>query len=156
AIRAERAAAARDGRVPNLVEWLNSWGGVTVAYRRRLIDASSYTLNHEEVALALQEGIRFAECLTPEEVETDAYGHVAALHVSKHHFDAATGKMSATGETIRMPAKSILVAAGTQPNTVLGREDPNNVFLDGKWFRAVDEDGQPVKPEKIAKPKDAR
>ena len=41
-----------------------------------------------------------------------------------------------------MPAKAILVAAGTQPNTVLGREDPHNVFLDGKWFQAVDEEGQ--------------
>ncbi len=51
-----------------------------------------------------------------------------------------------------MPAKSILVAAGTQPNTVLGREDPHNVFLDGKWFQAVDEDGNPVKPERVAKP----
>ncbi len=156
AIRAERAAAARDGRMPNLVQLLDSWGGVTVAYRRRLIDAPSYTLNHEEVALALQEGIRFAECLTPEEVETDAYGHVAALHVSKHHFNAETGKMSSAGEMVRMPAKSILVAAGTQPNTVLGREDPTNVFLDGKWFQAVDEDGHPVKPEKVAKPKQAR
>ena len=54
---------------------------------------------------------------------------------------------------MRLPAKSILVAAGTQPNTVLGREDPDNVFLDGKWFQAVDEDGQPVKPERVAKPK---
>jgi len=33
-----------------------------------------------------------------------------------------------------------LVAAGTQPNTVLAREDSSNVFLDGKWFQAVDED----------------
>src|SRR5204862_4884460 len=28
-----------------------------------------------------------------------------------------------------------------------------NVFLDGKWFQAVDEDGQPVKPERVTKPK---
>jgi NAD(P)H-flavin reductase len=48
-----------------------------------------------------------------------------------------------------------LVAAGTQPNTVLGREDTTNVFLDGKWFRAVNEEGQPVKPEKISKPTEA-
>ena len=64
--------------------------------------------------------------------------------------------MSASGEPVRLPAKSILVAAGTQPNTVLGREDPDNVFLDGKWFQAVDEDGQPVKPERVAKPKASR
>ena len=71
AIRAERETAAREGREPNLIDLLNSWGGVTIAYRRRLIDAPSYTLNHEEVAKALEEGIRFAECLTPEEVEVD-------------------------------------------------------------------------------------
>ena len=35
---------------------------------------------------------------------------------------------------------------------MLGREDPHNVFLDGKWFQAVGEDGHPVKPERVAKP----
>jgi NADPH-dependent glutamate synthase beta subunit-like oxidoreductase len=141
AIRAERTKAAQAGREPQLVDLLNSWGGVTIAYRRRMIDSPSYTLNHEEVAKALQEGIRFAEDLTPESVEVDQYGHAAALRVR-----------DADKTSIRMPAKSILVAAGTQPNTVLGREDPHNVFLDGKWFQAVDEDGQPVRPERVAKP----
>ncbi len=145
AIRAERAAAAREGREPRLVEILNRWGGVTLAYRRRMIDSPSYTLNHEEVALALEEGIRFAESLTPEEVEVDVHGHAAALMLR-----------NGEGEIVRMPARSILVAAGTQPNTVLGREDPDHVFLDGKWFRAVDDEGHPVKPEKIAKPAQAR
>jgi len=144
AIRAERALAAREGRNPKLAALLNTWGGVTIAYRRRLIDAPSYTLNHEEVALALQEGIRFAESLTPQEVELDQYGHAAALHLK-----------AASGEQVRMPARSILVAAGTQPNTVLGREDQQNVFLDGKWFQAVDEEGNPVKPERVAKPQKA-
>ncbi len=156
AIRAERAAAAKEGRKPNLIGLLNSWGGVTIAYRRRMIDSPSYTLNHEEVWKALEEGIRFAECLTPESVEVDGFGHAVALHLMRHTFDQATGKMSATGEPVRLAAKSILVAAGTQPNTVLGREDPDNVFLDGKWFQAVDEDGQPVKPERVAKPKASR
>src|ERR1019366_8231795 len=60
AIRRERAVAAREGRDPKLIELINSWGGVTLAYRRRVIDAPSYTLNHEEVAKALEEGVRFA------------------------------------------------------------------------------------------------
>jgi NADPH-dependent glutamate synthase beta subunit-like oxidoreductase/NAD(P)H-flavin reductase len=144
AIRAERALAAREGRNPNLAQLLNTWGGVSIAYRRRLIDAPSYTLNHEEVALALEEGIRFAESLTPQEVELDKYGHAAALHLK-----------TSSGDRVRMPAKSILVAAGTQPNTVLGREDQQNIFLDGKWFQAVGEDGNPVKPERVAKPAEA-
>jgi len=152
AIRQERAAAAREGRAPRLIELLNQWGGVTVAYRRRLIDAPSYTLNHEEVAKAMEEGVRFAECLAPEEVEVDAQGSAAALRVEKHKFHEASGKLVPTGEKITLPARSILVAAGTQPNTVLAREDEHNFKLDGRYFQAVGEDGEPVKPERVSKP----
>jgi len=152
AIRAERAAASREGREPRLAELLNSWGGATIVYRRRMIDAPSYTLNHEEVAKALEEGVRFAECLAPEEVELDAYGAAAALRVEKQRFDEGTGALVHTGEKIVLPARAILVAAGTQPNTVLAREDEHNFRLDGRYFQAVDENGEPVKPERIAKP----
>src|SRR5205823_6175315 len=69
AIRAERQAASREGRLPRLAALVDGWGGVTIAYRRRLIDAPSYTLNHEEVEKALQEGIRFAEGLSPLAIE---------------------------------------------------------------------------------------
>lgn len=152
AIRAERAAAAREGREPEIQKLVDSWGGVTIAYRRRLIDSPSYTLNHEEVALAMQEGIRFAECVTPERVELDSYGHAAALHAVKHTFDEAAGKVSPGGEAVRLPARAILVAAGTQPNTVLQREDPANIFIDGRYFQAIDEEGNPARPERLAKP----
>jgi len=151
AIRAERAAAAREGRKPRLTELLHAWGGATVAYRRRLIDAPSYTLNHEEVAKAMEEGIRFAECLVPEEVEVDAHGAAAALVLEKLTVDAA-GKVAKTGERVTLPARTILVAAGTQPNTVLAREDAHNVRLDGRYFQALDEAGNPVKPERTSKP----
>jgi NADPH-dependent glutamate synthase beta subunit-like oxidoreductase/NAD(P)H-flavin reductase len=156
AIRAEREHAAREGRRPNFIDLLNSWGGVTIAYRRRLVDSPSYTLNHEEVWKAFEEGIRFAECLAPASVEVDRYGHASALQLTRHQFDEARGKMTPHGEPVRLPAKSILVAAGTQPNTVLGREDPTNLFLDGRWFQAVDETGRAVKPEPIAKPQHVR
>ncbi len=43
-----------------------------------------------------------------------------------------------------LPARTILVAAGTQPNTVLAREDPEHVALDGRYFQALDEAGEPV------------
>ncbi|MBZ5578860.1 MAG: FAD-dependent oxidoreductase [Acidobacteriia bacterium] len=152
AIREERIAAARDGRAPNLIDLLNSWGGCTIAYRRRLVDSPSYTLNHEEVAKALEEGVRFAECLTPEEVEVDARGHAQALKVGVSRYDAAAGKIVKTGETAVLPARAILIAAGTQPNTVLAREDSRNIFVHGKHFQAVDEHGHPVQPEVLTKP----
>src|SRR5712672_1687680 len=84
AIRAEREAATRDGRPPRLAQLIDSWGGVTIAYRRRLIDAPSYTLNHEEVAKAMEEGIRFAELLTPVAVEVDVFDQAAALKLTRH------------------------------------------------------------------------
>jgi NADPH-dependent glutamate synthase beta subunit-like oxidoreductase/NAD(P)H-flavin reductase len=152
AVRAERAAAAREGRPPRLSELIDSWGGVTIAYRRRLIDAPSYTLNHEEVAKALEEGIRFAECLAPEEVELDAYGAAQALRLTKQHIDEATHRGTSTGEQVVLPARTVLVAAGTQPNTVLAREDEHNVTLDGRFFQALDEEGNPAKPERTSKP----
>ena len=140
-IRAERKAANLEGRKPDFISLLDSWGGVTIAYRRRMIDSPSYTLNHEEVELAMQEGIRFAESLSPEAVEVDPYGHASALRLK-----------GPNGDPVTMSARSILVAAGTQPNTVLGREDPHNVTIDGRYFQAIDEDGQPVKPQKLSKP----
>ena len=155
ALRAERVRAVAEERKPRIIELLQGWGGVTIAYRRRLIDSPSYTLNHEEVQKALEEGVRFAEGLTPLKVETDPYGHARALRVSVQT-RGADGKWSETGQT-DLPAKAVLIAAGTQPNTVLAREDPDHFALDGKYFRACDEQGRPVQVEKaIAKPEAVR
>jgi len=141
AIRIERAEAAAEGRAARLAQLLDRWGGATIAYRRTLTDAPSYTLNHEEVAKALEEGVRFAEGLRPLAVEVDRFGHAAALRLA--HADG--------GETL-MAARAILVAAGTQPNTVLARED-GRIRLDGRYFQAVDETGNPLSPERgLSKP----
>jgi NADPH-dependent glutamate synthase beta subunit-like oxidoreductase/NAD(P)H-flavin reductase len=145
AIRAEREAARAEGRAARLVELLDGWGGVTIAYRKRLVDAPSYTLNHEEVEKALEEGIRFAECLDPKRIDVDAHGAVRAIALARQHRDE-DGRWRAEGEVV-LPARSVFVAAGTQPNTVLAREHPAHFALDGKYFRAVDEAGHPVKPE---------
>ena len=151
AIRAEREAARREGRPPRLTQLLDGWGGVTIAYRRRLIDAPSYTLNHEEVAKAMEEGIRFVELLTPAAVEVDRFGQAEGLWLTR----PGTAEHQ-TPEEVLLPAHTILVAAGTQPNTVLGREDPANIVLDGRHFQALDEDGNPVTPERVAKPNAVR
>jgi NADPH-dependent glutamate synthase beta subunit-like oxidoreductase/NAD(P)H-flavin reductase len=151
AIREERAAAKREGRAPHIGKLLDQWGGVTIAYRRRLVDAPSYTLNHEEVAKAMEEGIRFAECLAPEEVKIDRFGHAEALVLLSHKVEDGTGKIIPTGERVTLQARSILVAAGTTPNTVLARED-KQVEIDGRFFQAYDEVGNKVKPERVAKP----
>jgi NADPH-dependent glutamate synthase beta subunit-like oxidoreductase/NAD(P)H-flavin reductase len=143
AIRAEKEAAAAGGRAPRTVALMREWGGSTIVYRRRLIDAPSYTLNHEEVAKAMEEGIRFAEQVTPEEVMLDNFGSARALRISSGGKD--------NRQEYEIPARMILVAAGTQPNTVLGREY-GGIELDGKYFQALDEQGAHASPEKTTKP----
>ncbi|MDX8410309.1 MAG: hypothetical protein R8K46_00340 [Mariprofundaceae bacterium] len=150
AIRAERQVAAREEREPDILGLLNQWGGSTIAYRRRLIDSPSYTLNHEEVSKALEEGIRFAELLTPAAIDVDQYGHIEAIRLIRRTVE--DGRIVDTDESLTLPARSVLVAAGTKPNVVLGLEDPGNLKLDGKYFRALDENGEAVKPEWVAKP----
>ncbi|HXM83758.1 MAG TPA: FAD-dependent oxidoreductase [Burkholderiales bacterium] len=135
------ARALRAARPEERLALLKSWGGVTIAYRRRLVDSPSYTLNHEEVEKALEEGIGFAEGLSPARIEVDEYGHARAV------------KFAAQGKEIELPARSVLIAAGTQPNTVLAREEGVSLALDGKYFQACDEAGRPIKPERhTAKP----
>ena len=151
AIRAERSAAAQEGREPRILQLLQSWGGATIAYRKRLVDSPSYMLNHEEVHKALEEGISFAECLTPLAIETDQHGHANALKAAVQT-KGGDGVWRDAGQVI-LPARAILIAAGTQPNTVLAREDAETFVLDGRYFRAVDADGHPVVAEKsISKP----
>ncbi len=144
-IRAERDAARQQGRDPALAKLLDAWGGATVVYRRKLTDAPSYTLNHEEVAKALEEGVRFAESLAPIGVDVDRFGHAAGLRCSR-----------ADGSEVLLPARAVLVAAGTQPNTVLARED-DRIRVDGKYFQAIDEAGHPVTPTRgLSKPEHAQ
>jgi NAD(P)H-flavin reductase len=134
------AKALRMAKPAQRLSLLKSWGGATIAYRRRMVDSPSYTLNHEEVGKALEEGIVFSEGLTPQRIEVDAYGHAKAVVFQ---------------DGITLPAKSVLIAAGTQPNTVLAREEGVSLALDGKYFLACDESGAPVKPERhAAKPKE--
>lgn len=145
AIRAERETADREGRKPDILSLLQSWGGATIAYRKRLVDSPSYTLNHEEVEKALEEGITFAEGLTPIRINVNQWEHVQSVQfaIQKRSED---GQWKTVGE-VELPAHALLVAAGTQPNTVLAREDADIYKLDGRYFASCDEMGNIVAPE---------
>ena len=150
AIRAERAAALAENRAPRVLELLKGWGGATLVYRRRLVDAPCYTLNHEEVHKALEEGIEFAECLAPVGVQVDAHGHAMGLEVELQTA-GEDGRLAPSGQRQVLPARAILVAAGTVPNTVLAREAPDQLSLDGAYFRSLDEDGEVQPAPRLAK-----
>jgi NADPH-dependent glutamate synthase beta subunit-like oxidoreductase/NAD(P)H-flavin reductase len=130
AVRAEREAAAAAGRAPDFARLAREWGGVTIAYRRRLQDSPAYRLNHEEVIKALEEGIGFAESLSPTECVPDRWGKVQAVRFERQRL--VEGKLKGTGEIVELPARSVMVAAGTHPNVIYERECPGTFALD-KW-----------------------
>ncbi len=130
-VRAERAAAAREGRAPDLPGLVRRWGGVTICYRKRLEDSPAYRLNHEEVVKALEEGIRWADCLSPLEIVADERGRAQAVVFEKQALGEG-GRWRATGERVTLPARCVLIAAGTHPNAVYEKEHPGTFALDPK------------------------
>ncbi len=122
ALRKERASAH-----PNVAALLKTWGGVSVCYRKSLVDSPAYRLNHEEVDKALQEGITFVEHVSPVEAVPDANGHLNSVVFKRQD-----------GSLLTLPARALMVAAGTSPNTIYEKEHPGTFALDtqGKYFQA--------------------
>ena len=150
AVRAERAAAAASGRRPNFGPLLAAWGGVTVVYRRSLVESPAYRLNPEELESALNEGVKFIENQAPTEIETDEYGAARAVWFKRR---AQSDRPTVNPEPIRRPARSVFIAAGTRPNTVAATEPGNSPLrLQDEWFLATNELGEPVVPEFHPKP----
>ncbi len=150
AMRNERKKAAEDNRVADITGLLKKWGGATIAYRRRLQDSPSYRMNHEEVEKALEEGIEFIGNVSPAGAKLNEFGQVVGLRVN-YTYEGEDGRIEMKEKSLR--ARTIFMAAGTSPNTVLAREDEKHFELDGKYFVAIDEDGNKVTPEpNISKP----
>jgi NAD(P)H-flavin reductase/NADPH-dependent glutamate synthase beta subunit-like oxidoreductase len=120
AVRAERARADAAEEPPDFVPLVREWGGVTLAYRKRMVDSPAYRLNHEEIIKALEEGIVFAENLDPREIVADAEDQAQAVV-----FEGPRGR-------VELPARTVLVAAGTVPNITYEKERPGTFQLDGK------------------------
>jgi NADPH-dependent glutamate synthase beta subunit-like oxidoreductase/NAD(P)H-flavin reductase len=137
AVRAERARAEAAGEVPNFVPLVRAWGGVTIAYRKRLVDSPAYRLNHEEVVKALEEGIAFAENLNPIAAIPDERGAVKEMLFRREGQDGRDGQegqegREGQGAMVTLPARTVLVAAGTTPNITYEKETRGTFQLDAK------------------------
>ena len=130
AVRAERERAAAAGENPDFIPLVRSWGGVTIAYRKSMFDSPAYRLNYEEVVKAFEEGIAYAEMLSPVEAIGDELAHVKALVFEKQVVE--DGRWKDSGEIVELPARSVMVAAGTSPNVIYEKEHPGTFKLD-KW-----------------------
>ncbi len=140
AVESERQQALAENREPNWIHLLRQWGGVTVIYRRRLQDSPAYQRNHEEVASALEQGIYYADCLSPEAVLLDAQGQVSGLTCRERHF--VDGVWSDSAVLKKFPAKAILVATGAKPNVAYEFEHRGTFLRDELSYQRFDEKGQ--------------
>ena len=153
AMRAERVRAAAEEREPRVLELLQAWGGVTIAYRRRLIDSPSYTLNHEEVAEgaggghALRRGAHAARDRDSTRTATPARCSVSVQQRGEDGkwTEAAPGRAAGEDDPDRGRHAAQYGARAR------GRRDTSGSTA--ATSRPCDEAGNPVTPEKaISKP----
>jgi NADPH-dependent glutamate synthase beta subunit-like oxidoreductase/NAD(P)H-flavin reductase len=130
AIAEERRRAEEENRAPRIQQLLDSWGGVSLVYRKTVLDSPAYRLNHEEVEKSLEEGVRYIENLSPTEAVLDDNGSVMAMKFERQAL--VDGKWRASGETVELPARTVCVAAGTAPNTTYEKEYPGVFALDAR------------------------
>ncbi len=135
-IQAEQELAKKESREIKILELMQSLGGVKVIYRKELKDSPSYRLNSEEVQNALSEGIYFIENLEPVEVVTDKYNHAESIKLID----------TKSGEIKRIKARSIFIAAGTEPNTVIATEDKKHFKLSNGYFIHLNSSGKEIDP----------
>ena len=129
-ISCERARAAHEGVKPDFIPLLRAWGGVHVYYRKSMLDSPAYRLNHEEIIKSLEEGISFVEKMSPLEVVPDHHGLVKEMVFER--MEQVGERWKGSGERFRVPARTVMVAAGTVPNTMYELEHPGTFALD-EW-----------------------
>jgi NADPH-dependent glutamate synthase beta subunit-like oxidoreductase/NAD(P)H-flavin reductase len=128
AVETERKRAAEAGETPNFIPLVRSWGGACIYYRKSMLDSPAYRLNHEEIIKSLEEGIAFVECMNPVEAVPDEHGAVREMIFER--MQKSGGKWTPMGELFRVPARTVIVAAGTVPNVMYEREHPGTFDLD--------------------------
>ena len=128
AIAGERERAVQSDERPDFLPLLRHWGSVSIAYRKSLNDSPAYRLNYEEVAKAMEEGIGYFENLSPVEARTDSFGHLQSVVFETQTIE--DGRWVDSGKTFELPARSIMVAAGTSPNVIYEKEHPGTFRLD--------------------------
>ncbi|MCC7413247.1 MAG: FAD-dependent oxidoreductase [Gammaproteobacteria bacterium] len=133
AVQAERERARMAGEQPDFARLVERWGGVTLFYRKGIKDAPAYRQNHEEISKALEEGIALAEGMSPTSAQPDRHGALEAVCFER--YAAHEGRWQRTADTVRVPLRSLFIAAGTSPNTIYEQEHPDTFELDGRFFR---------------------
>lgn len=145
-IIAERDIARRENRAPQLNKLIREWGGVTIAYRKSIQESPAYQRNHEELIKALEEGIYYTEGLEPVAVLLDQDGDANAI-TCRWRIQDETGNWIYSTEEQTLPAKSIFVATGAQPNVAYEFEHRGTFEREGSAYQCYDGEMQLIAPQ---------
>lgn len=97
------------------LEFLNSFGGVTILYRNSLYESPSYRLNKQELLFAFEEGVRFKQNTTPMRFLVDNENHVSGIE---------------TKDGV-IKAKTVIIAIGTMPSRFSNYFNDNRISIYG-------------------------
>ncbi len=104
------------------IDILKSLGGSSIIYRNFFEKSPAYKINYEELEEGLRSGIGFLENIEPLEIEIDNNDRCFGL---RHKYGT-------------IPAKTIFIAAGTNPNTSIAKEF--GLQLDGMLLKNEKDD----------------
>jgi NADPH-dependent glutamate synthase beta subunit-like oxidoreductase/NAD(P)H-flavin reductase len=140
AFKAERTRAKAKNETPNFTPLIREFGGVTIAYRKAIADSPAYRGNHHELYKALEEGLLYAEGLQPVEAVLDDFNAVSQI-VFNQLQQNEEGVWLETENQITLPAKSVLVATGAQPNISYTFEHPKIFKRNGLEYQPYEMTG---------------
>ena len=120
-----------------LIKLLWKWGGVTIVYRRAMIESPAYRTYAGELQAALDQGVRYLADWQPKRVLLGDDGRVNALACQARVQDE-TGESVVSDETCVLSAKSILVATGASPDIAYEYEHRGTFARESGFYQAWD------------------
>lgn len=101
-------------------------GNAKILYRKKIQQSPAYRQNHEELIQAISQGVEFIEEAEIKNVIKDDQGFLQKV-------------VFKDGQ--ELDCKTLLIAAGTDPNISVVDEDRLGLDLDGKYFAQIDLQG---------------
>lgn len=106
-----------------LADVLARRGGVSVLYRSALARSPAYRGNDQELQDALLQGIRWIDHVQIQKVVVEQ-DHVVGIEIERHH------------ETQLIPARTVLIAIGSQPNLAYNYEHRGTFEREEGYYKA--------------------
>jgi NAD(P)H-flavin reductase/NADPH-dependent glutamate synthase beta subunit-like oxidoreductase len=104
------------------IAMVKSLGGVKIIYHKKFEESRAYKNNAEETHKTLKQGVSFVE---------DA----SLVKINKNEYDSLSSlDFMVNGDNVNIPAKTLILALGTNPNNIL-QEEYKNIF--GESGRAL-------------------